>query len=200
LREAYLKVIQLTGFLSIPAAAGIFLLAPDFVLIFLGEKWIPMIPALQVLALWGMIRSIGATTGPVFHATGNPKILTQLQFAVLILLLISILPLTMKWGILGTSLSVTISTLIPNIIAVYIITRIVNCKYWDILKQILPTLINTTIIIIFTIFLKYFLINTIGILELILIILLYLVAYSGLAYIFGTFLRYYRGLFLIFSK
>ena len=43
LREAYLKVLQLTAFLSFPLAGLIFVLAPDFTKIFLGEKWLPMI-------------------------------------------------------------------------------------------------------------------------------------------------------------
>jgi O-antigen/teichoic acid export membrane protein len=48
LREAYLKVLQVTAFLSFPIAGLIFVLAPDFTKIFLGEKWMPMVPAMQV--------------------------------------------------------------------------------------------------------------------------------------------------------
>jgi len=44
LREAYLKVLQLTAFLSFSIAGLIFILAPDFTKIFLGEKWMPMVP------------------------------------------------------------------------------------------------------------------------------------------------------------
>lgn len=75
LKEAYLKVLQVTAFLSFPIAGLIFALAPDFTKIFLGEKWMPMVPAIQVLVLWGLIRSLGATTGPVFYSMGNPKII-----------------------------------------------------------------------------------------------------------------------------
>jgi O-antigen/teichoic acid export membrane protein len=48
LREAYLKVLQITAFLSFPIAGLIFILAPDFTRLFLGEKWMPMVPAMQI--------------------------------------------------------------------------------------------------------------------------------------------------------
>ncbi len=76
IKEAYLNVLQLIAFFSFPLAGGIFILVPDFTEIFLGEKWIPMVPVVQVLVLAGLIRSIAATTGPIFHGVGKPKINT----------------------------------------------------------------------------------------------------------------------------
>ena len=73
-RSAYLKVLQFISFLSFPLAGAIFIFLPDFVSIFLGDKWTPMVPAAQVLVMAGLLRSIAATTGPIFHALGKPKI------------------------------------------------------------------------------------------------------------------------------
>ena len=123
LREAYLKTLQLTAFISVPLAGGIFILAPEFTTIFLGDKWLPMVPAMQVLALWGLIRSIGATIGPVFQAVGRPSILTKLSAARLIILAILIYPLSMKWGIMGTSLAVLISAFFTTPVIYYIAIR-----------------------------------------------------------------------------
>lgn len=134
LREGYLKVLQVTAFLSFPIAGLIFILAPDFTRIFLGEKWVPMIPAMQVLALFGLIRSIGTTTGPLFQAVGKPEIATRLQFAKLILLLLVIYPFTMWWGIFGAALAVLFNTLLINPFAEYKVLRVINCRVWDMLK------------------------------------------------------------------
>lgn len=54
LKAAYLDVLQLTAFISLPVAGGIFILAPEFTLIFLGEKWMPMVPTIQILVLAGL--------------------------------------------------------------------------------------------------------------------------------------------------
>jgi len=66
LREVYLKVLQLIAFLSFPIAGLIFVLAPDFTKIFLGEKWMLMVPAMQILCIFGVTRSINALLGSFF--------------------------------------------------------------------------------------------------------------------------------------
>jgi O-antigen/teichoic acid export membrane protein len=200
LREAYLKVLQLTAFLSLPLAGIIFILAPEFINLFIGEKWIPMVSAMQALVLWGMIRSVGATTGPVFISTGNPEILTKLQFVVLTLLLIIIFPLTTKWGILGTSLAVVISALIPNLVAVYMVLKIVQCKGLYLFRAILPSIINTGIIVLILSVLKTYWITTFRVSEFILITILSIFIYLGLTYLYKRFFGYYEETFDFLQK
>jgi len=108
LRESYLKVLQVTAFLSFPVAGLIFILAPDFTRIFLGEKWMPMVLAMQVLCILGALRSIAAASGPIFLALGRPDFETKISVAELALLAILIYPLTTKWGITGTAISISI--------------------------------------------------------------------------------------------
>ncbi len=157
LREAYLKVLQVTAFLSFPMAGLLFVLAPDFTRIFLGEKWMPMVPAMQVLALWGLLRSLGATTGPIFLSIGKPKLLTQLQCLALLFLSILIYPFTIKWALVGTSLAVLFSTLVPNVVALFIVIKITECGMRSFAKMILLPLLNTTVLISFTILIKTYL-------------------------------------------
>ena len=73
------------------------------------------VPAVQVLVLAGLIRSIAATTGPIFHGVGKPKINTMWQTIRLIVLLSLIYPLSLRWSITGTSLAVLISIFVATI-------------------------------------------------------------------------------------
>lgn len=118
LREVYLSVLQLTAFISLPFAALIVLLAPDFTIIFLGERWMPMVPVIMVLCIFGVTRSIGATMGPILFSVGKPKIQMKVSSIQLIAMAIIIYPLTMRWGILGASLGVVI----PNIMVLILIS------------------------------------------------------------------------------
>jgi len=147
LREAYLKTLQLTALLSFPIAGLIFILAPDFTKIFLGEQWMPIVPAMQVLALWGLSRSIAATTGPLFNGIGKPRINTWLQLAKLILIAIFIYPLTMLWDITGTALAVAAAALCIDPVCVYLVAKILQCKAWDTVKTILLPAISTVIML-----------------------------------------------------
>jgi len=114
------------------------------------------VPVMQVLALWGLIRSIGATTGPIFYSVGKPEIGTKLQFLQLIILIVSIYPLTILMGILGASFSVVIAGIIPNLGASYATVRITKCGIFNFCKVIIIPLISTLIAILFLMGLKIY--------------------------------------------
>jgi len=160
LRKAYLKTLQLTALISIPVAGGIFILAPEFTTIFLGAKWMPMVPAMRVLALYGLLRSIGFT-GSVFMAVGRPELRTKLQFAALILMAIVIYPLTVRWGIMGTSIAVTIYALV-NIVGIYIALKVTECNYKKAAQVVLLPLVDTAIMIFVVFALKTYVFDNVG--------------------------------------
>lgn len=181
LREAYLKVLQLTAFLSFPIAGLIFVLAPDFTKIFLGEKWMPMVPAMQVLVFAGLVRSIAATAGPIFHAVGTPKIDTKLQIIRLSVLAVLIYPFSNKWGITGTSFVVFLSIFISNIGFSLMAIRITKCGIGNFAKTIMFPLVNATIVILFILLLKTTM--GVGMLEFIIFVTI-----GGLTYLFMAYL------------
>lgn len=120
LQEAYFKIIQLLAFLSIPVAGFIFIFAHDFTRLFLGEKWLPMVPSLKILALSGALVSIGGSAGTLLAGVGKPKITTKVVSVRLAVMAVLIYPLSARWGIFGTSLTVLISTVIVEPMELYI--------------------------------------------------------------------------------
>ncbi len=110
IKKAYLEVLQITSFTAMPLAGGIFILAYEFVEIFLGAKWLPIVPAMQVLVAAGIVRAIMATAGPVFDGIGRPDINTKLQAIRLTIMLLLIFPFVKWWGIFGAAMAVLIST------------------------------------------------------------------------------------------
>lgn len=154
LRESYLRVLQLTAFLSFPITGLIFILAPDFIEIFLGKKWMPMVPIIQVLVAAGLVRSIAATTGPIFNAVGKPDIDTRWQIVRLSVIVILIYPFTVKWGIVGTSVAVFLSILVSTFGFSFMVERITKCGIWPFCKMIILPLANTMVMIIIVWILK----------------------------------------------
>lgn len=117
LRNAYLITLKYVSILSIPAAFGIFVIAPDFVNVVLGNQWMPAVPAMRILCIYGLFRSLNATMGPVFQATGKPKILSNIAVLNLILFCIFVYPLIVAYGLIGVS----IATTLPQIIVFFIV-------------------------------------------------------------------------------
>lgn len=147
LRDAYLKVLQLTAFLSVPVAGLIFILAPDFVRLFLKPKWLPMVPAMQILAIFGLLRSLGATRGPVFRAVGKLRIVTKLQSIKLVVLVILIYFLTKRFDIAGTALAVTLANVTGQYLGIYFIIKCTKAGVWEMLKPMLFPLAATVVML-----------------------------------------------------
>ena len=147
LREVYLKVFQLTLFISIPVAAAIFLLAPEFITIFLGEKWLPTVPLIRVLVCAGLLRSIAATTGPIFHALGKPKVETRWQIVRFFVLFSLVYSFTTKWGILGTSIAALLSIFVANLGFIFSVIKILKCTTLSLIKLIVIPSANAIIVL-----------------------------------------------------
>ena len=189
LREAYLKVLQITAFLSFPVAGMIFVLAPDFTMIFLGEKWMPMVPATQVLVFAGLARSVAATTGPIFYAVAKPKIETRWQVVRLFVIAILIYPFTIKWGILGASIVVFLSIFISNIGFCFKAIKITECGIKNFSKTIVPPFINGIIMVMSIVVLKMS-INTNGVLGFILLVAIGILISLTITYLFDRHFNY----------
>jgi len=145
LKESYLKVLHITIFFSVPISGLIIVLSPDVIRIFLGEKWLPMVNSLQILCVFGLARSINGTIGAFFQAVGKPYLVTKASFYQLILMGFLIYPLTISWGIIGTS----VATVIPNIfVLIYLINRLSVHGFIEtmfLIRPILLTLTSTTV-------------------------------------------------------
>jgi O-antigen/teichoic acid export membrane protein len=143
LQNAYLRIFQLVAFLSFPISGLIVILAPDFTLLFLGSKWMPMVPAMQVLVVWGLIRALGTTTTQIFYAVGEPQLSTKIKVWQLILIAVGIYPFTARWGIAGTSLAIVSATIIPNLLACYKAIKIVHGGMREFSNVLIFPLLNT---------------------------------------------------------
>jgi len=143
LGDTYLRTITFVTLLSIPLTGGIITLGPKFTKIFLGEKWLPIITPLQILALSGMFRSIAGTGGVMFHAIGKPKLDFRMNLTRLIVIVITIYPLTITYGISGTSLSVLFGIMAACFSWLYFSVKETNVKFRNYLAVLFPPVIGT---------------------------------------------------------
>ena len=109
LMKSYIHILKITSFIVTPLSLGIFVVADKLTLVFLGEKWAGMIHALRILALAGLIRAIIATAGSLFYSMGKPYIDAKWRIVRFITMAVTIYPLTKKYNIIGTSISILLS-------------------------------------------------------------------------------------------
>ena len=109
LQKAYFRIMRLTIAISLPITVGMVLLAPEFTQIFLSEKWMPMVTAMQLLAVAGLIKSIVSTGSPLFIGSGYPNYEFYMQLIRGLTIIIVIYPLIVFMGISGAAIGVILS-------------------------------------------------------------------------------------------
>jgi PST family polysaccharide transporter/lipopolysaccharide exporter len=137
LREAFLKTMRVSAFIASPVAFGIAVVARDFVLAFFGPEWTAMIVPMQILAVYGFLRALGQTFGPIWKALDRPDIITKLSAIRVVLIAVLIWPVTARFGIVGTAAVVTGIYVFPMMpIDLYVVVNMVDVTYGEVLREI----------------------------------------------------------------
>lgn len=189
LRQAYLHVLQLTVFMVTPVAFGLFVLASEFVELFLGEKWLQMVPAMQILSFAGLLRSVAATTGPVFLGVGKPKVDTVWQVIRLLVLAVFIYPLAMRWSLLGVSVAVLISISVATWGFCFQVIKIVGGNIHDIGKALIVPFISGLVMVMVILTAKSCL-SISGFLQFSMFVILGIFTYAAMTLLFDKLFNY----------
>jgi lipopolysaccharide exporter len=126
LRNAYLRTLNLVSFLIFPATAGVLVTGSYIVHIVYGPKWAPAVGALQVLVIFGLLRSLAAINGYLFEGVGKPQISLYSGVARLVALGFLILPMTNAFGLVGAAASVAGAMLVQWLILIVATKRLVG--------------------------------------------------------------------------
>lgn len=103
---SFQRAFSLISFLSFPLAGFLFVYAKLLVTVLLGEKWLPVVAPLQVMAFSGLVRSLISTGGPLIQAFGQPKTDFYLSLPRLLIMALLIFPLSQRWGMTGVAFAV----------------------------------------------------------------------------------------------
>ena len=102
----------------------LYVFAHPVVLIVLGSSWLEAVPALRVLALYGVAKSITNTFFPVFLATKRQDYITWISLASVLGLGITIIPLVNSLGIVGAGLAATFGAMLALPFSFYFVYRL----------------------------------------------------------------------------
>ena len=137
LRTAFFRTLRIVTLVSFPMAVGILAVARPFVAGIMGEQWLPMVTTIQILAVFGLARSFGATFGTVFKAVGRPDLTTKLQFFNVVLLAAFIFPATDAYGIEGAAAAVLAAYLIKVVVGAHLLVGTVETTYGRLFRTFL---------------------------------------------------------------
>jgi len=135
----YLTTMRYISWLTVPIGVAMILYASDFFLGVYGQTWAPAVLPLQLLAIYGLIRSVAANMGSIFRGLGKPQWLTYIAAWRLITMLITLYPVTKRWGITGVATLSVIVAVVDFAISAALVNRLVAVGWRAYAEMLLPT-------------------------------------------------------------
>lgn len=87
--------------------AGLFtLVAPEYIRLILGPKWLPMISTFRLMLAFTLLDPIKETVGNLFIAVGRPEVVGRARFMQLVILVLGLLVFGTLCGLTGVALAV----------------------------------------------------------------------------------------------
>lgn len=124
LERSYNLSQALIVLVALPVATGLALTAGYFVPILLGEKWLGVVPLMEVLAVYGGLRVIIANTGSLYFAINKPYLAAIMAAANLVVLLPAMILLVLEYGPIGAAWAVVLGSAPPIVLMFFF-----NAKY-----------------------------------------------------------------------
>jgi len=189
LSDLYLKSVKLTALISVPMAAGIAVVASVFVKSALGTEWVPAIVLLEIVAVHGLITSIGSISGPIVMAKGRPDLRTKWQVLNFVLLATLIYPLAVKWETAGVAVAVVLASSVTASVSLYFATRFADVRFHELAQALVYPAVGSTLmaVVIYTLKLSHF---SSGILSLVVLITVGMVVYFTSVLVMDRYLGY----------
>ena len=106
---AWARVTRLLATVSVPALAGLVVVAPDFVPVVLGGQWTAAVPVVQILAWVGIVQALQSLNNDILMARDRTR--TIFRFTLLLTSAhVAAFAVGLEWGITGVAVAYAIST------------------------------------------------------------------------------------------
>ena len=173
--------IKFTALIVTPILVGLACIAEPLIKILLTDKWLEAVPIMQIICLARLITIISGINVNVLYAIGRTDLALKQQYIKLIIRIV-FLVIAIKYGIIFLALAELFSTIIHFFINTYYPGKILNYGSLEQIKDLLPIIFSSLLMVLVMYIPIYFLENSI--LKLIIAPLLALPVYLGLSYLF----------------
>ena len=143
LREAYRRLIRVSGYVVFPMLMGLAALAKPVIIVLITDKWAASIPYLVVISFAAMLRPIQVLNLNLLKVKGRSDLVLKLEVIKKAIYLMVIL-FTMNYSVLAMCLGGVLSSHIALFINTYYTGKIINVGYFVQMKDLFPSFLFAT--------------------------------------------------------
>ena len=130
LLSAYSKVILTLSLIMYPIFIGLYIVAPSFIIVLYGEKWVASILPLRIMCIAGLLRMHLQVTSTIVNAMGMVQPEIWRRGVAFIILALGVW-FGCLWGINGAAVAVTVTTFILAIMMIAYLRHITTLTIYD---------------------------------------------------------------------
>lgn len=139
IKQAFRKIIKLSGFIIFPVMAGIAAIAGPLIHLVLGEQWAGMVVYFQLLCIAGMLYPIHALNLNILQVRGRSDLFLYLEIAKMVVLsLLIFLAIWFKLGIMGLVGVIVLDSYVALYFNTYFSAREISYSIKEQLKDLFP--------------------------------------------------------------
>lgn len=132
LRVNFYKLLSVVGIINFPALLGLMVVSNNFVPLVFGEKWLSIIPVLQLLCIVGLLRSVGNPIGSLLMARARVDISFKFNVFKTCLFIPAIIIGGQWGGAIGVTLGFLLVQIINTILSYFVLIKpILGSSYRD---------------------------------------------------------------------
>jgi O-antigen/teichoic acid export membrane protein len=142
--QVYIRVMGVITLITFPIFIGFSAVAEEFVILFLGEKWKPIIPIIVILSFARLITPISGLNLNILNAKGRSDLFLKTDLSKLPMTVAAIV-ISIPYGIMGMAIAQLCTTFISFFINSYYPGKLFGFGAKNQLKQILPIAVSSLI-------------------------------------------------------
>jgi O-antigen/teichoic acid export membrane protein len=147
LKIIYRKYLRMVAFIIFPLMCGLSALAKPLIVLVLTEKWLGVIPLLQLLCFGLMWYPVHAINMNILQVKGRSDLFFRLEIIKKIIGIV-ILSITISIGIMAMCVGTIVFSLICLIVNTYYTGKIISLGFFVQMKDILPILLFSLIMMV----------------------------------------------------
>jgi O-antigen/teichoic acid export membrane protein len=126
LSKAFFRTSVFLTRLGFLIAGLLSVIAPQFIVLILGEKWLPMMTAFRLMLVYSLLDPMRVITSSVLIAVGKPEKVSQVRMLQLLILGISLFALGFIYQIAGVALSMDLMVLVGVLLSLRIVREYID--------------------------------------------------------------------------
>jgi O-antigen/teichoic acid export membrane protein len=126
LSKAFFRISVFLTRLGFLLAGLLSVIAPQFIILFLGEKWLPMLAAFRLMLVYSLLDPMRVITSSVLIAVGKPEKVSQVRMFQMLILGASLFALGFIYQIAGVALSMDLMVLVGVLLSLRIVREYVD--------------------------------------------------------------------------